>query len=344
MDSPSQRSNSSRDGSTGRVRSFTEGLGFILSLVAFSMSGYLWYVLARRDQIIGDHVVTRIEQAQRQTAAAVASEQRDREQLAALAAGQHSLTSEVSALGSGIGRQRQRWALAEAEQLLIIANHRLDLDHEVGLSLAALTAADRSLHRLSDPRVLPVRHEIAREEAALEGMRKLDISGVALKLQVMAAAVPGLPLGSGVLYPTPRPPSDRPHPPTDQSAPTGSRWHRFTHELRADFSSLIRIRHDRSSRPPLLPRSEAYFVRQNLELLLYSAQLALLEHQQAVFRQNVVQAQGWLQQYYNRSDPSVAHMQQSLGQMALAGAELQPPDISASLVALRRVRTQMDQP
>lgn len=338
MDSPSQ-ANSRRDVGPGRVRSFTEGLGFILALVAFSMSGYLWYVLARRDQIIGSHLVARVQQAQTAAALAGSNAQAAALQVARLRATQQSLRSEVTALGSGIGRQRQRWALAEAEQLLVIANHRLDLDHEVGLSLAALTAADRALHRLSDPRLLPVRHEIAREVAALEAVRALDISGVALKLQAMAAAVPGLPLGSSVVNPAATATSQ----PTAERAPAkGSRWHRFTQELRADFESLIRIQHDRSARPPLLPRREAYFVRQNLQLILYSAQLALLEHQQAVFRQNITQASQWLSGYYNTSDPAVAHMQQDLAHLGAAAAELQPPDISASLVALRHVREQMD--
>ncbi len=341
MDSPTQKSTTGRDASPGRARSFTGGLGFILALVAFSMSGYLWYVLARRDQIIGGHVLTRIESTKNQATETAASIARAEQRIATLSSTQAALAAEVTRLGSGIGQQRQRWALAEAEQLLIIANHRLNLDHEIGLSLAALNAADRALHRMADPRLLPVRHQIAKEIGQLEGMRQLDISGVALRLQSMASTIPGLPLGSGVLYPSPGK-AALPQTSTVVPKPYPSRWNRFTAELRGDFSSLIRIQRDKSSRPPLLPRREAYFVRQNIELMLYSAQLALLEHQQAVFQQNLMRARGWLRHYFNQSDPAVARMYHDLGGMIKDAKQLQPPDISASLAALRRVRTEMN--
>ncbi len=316
--------------STSRPRSLIGGLGVIFAVVAFCMSGYLWYVLTRSDKIVGSHVVPRITRIDARIAQLKTANAEEQQQISSLFRHQTALERVVLRLNGNIRQKQRQWAVAEAEHLLAIANHRLQLDDEVGLSLAALKAADRELHRAGDPHLLPVRRRIANEIVALEGLHKMDVSGLALRLQSMAAAVDKLPLGPDMTY----------HPvATVVNAKTPPRhgWHKFLFELRSDFSHLIIIQRSGRPQPPLLAPREAYFLQQNLKLMLYSAQLALLEHHGIVFGNDLAQARRWLVRYFDSSSTRVIHMERALASMHARAPKLQVPDISGSLDLLRQI-------
>lgn len=313
-----------------RPRSLLGGLGMILAVVSFCVSGYLWYVLTRADPIIGTHVIRRMTHMETRIAQIDARDTLVQKQISALFRHQTEIEGAVLHLSGNVRQKQRQWAVAEAVHLLAIANHRLQLDHEIGLSLAALKAADRELHRADDPRLLPVRRLIAGEIVAVQGLRRMDVSGLALRLQSMAAAVHGLPLGPDMAY---RPKVDV------VKAKTTPRhgWRRFLFELRTDFSHLIRIQRSGRPAPPLLAPREAYFLRQNLTLMLYSAQLALLEHQGTVFGNDIAQARAWLTRYFDSSSSRVIQMEKTLVRMQQQSPRLRVPDISASLDRLRHI-------
>lgn len=312
-----------------RHRSFVGGLSVILSIVAFCMSAYLWYMLARKDALIGAHIGPRLVQVETAVATMQGRVDRTEQQLQELAKSQSSLQESIVQLNGNNGERQRQWAITEAEQLLETANHRLQLDHEVGFSLAALKAADRELRRADDPRLTGVRQTIANEVQALENLHQLDISGLALTLQSMAASVDQLPLGPETRY---QPPS---HTRAQPAVTPLGHWQRFLAELKVDLSNLIRIQRNGQSQPPLLPPTQAYYARQNLKLMLYSAQLALLEHQDAVYSGDLNRARRWLLQYFDASSAPVKHMTENLAAMAQKAAQVRVPDISASLEALR---------
>lgn len=314
-----------------RHRSLVGGLSVILSIVAFSMSAYLWYMLARKDAVIGAQVVPRLGRVEAAVTAMAGRVDQTEQQLQQVVKAQGGLQEAIVQMNGNNGERQRRWAVSEAEQLLEIANHRLQLDHEVGFSLAALKAADRELQRADDPRLMPIRQTIANEVRALEALRKLDISGLALSLQSMAATVDQLPLGPETRYQPPV--KTRVHP----EAVPADHWQRFLAELKVDLSNLIRIQRNGQSQPPLLPPTQAYYARQNLKLMLYSAQLALLEHQDAVYGGDVARARRWLLRYFDASSAPVKHMAEDLTAMGQKAQQVRAPDISASLEALRRI-------
>ncbi|MHB1951845.1 MAG: uroporphyrinogen-III C-methyltransferase [Acidiferrobacteraceae bacterium] len=320
-----------RTASSGsRPRSLLGGLGVILAVVAFCVSAYLWYALTRSNRILGSHLVTRVARTESRIAALDAQTAMQEKQIRTLLRHQTALEGTVLRLSGNVRQKQRHWAVAEAVHLLVIANHRLQLDHEIGLSLAALKAADRQLHRANDPRLLPVRRLIAGEIVALQGLRTMDVSGLALRLQSMAAAIHDLPLGPDMVY---RPAATA----VARKAAPYHGWRRFLVELRTDFSHLIRIQHSGRTAPPLLAPKRAYFLRQNLELMLYSAQLALLEHQGTVFSNDVGQARAWLLRYFDASSPPVIQAAQTLERMRREAPHLRVPDISASLDRLRHI-------
>jgi uncharacterized protein HemX len=216
--------------------------------------------------------------------------------------------------------------LTETEQLLIIANNHLQLAREVNLALAALRAADKQLKDLANPALLPVRKILIEEIGALEAMARTDISGMALRLGAMAARIERLPLATPTHY------SEAPAPADDNIAARA-----LPREMWKDLMNLIRIRSHGETRKPLLPPEQQYFARENLRLMLYGAQVALLHGDAATFEQNIKSARQWLGDYYDTSTQVVIAAQDELDGMHKARIKTALPDISRSLEALRRI-------
>jgi uroporphyrin-3 C-methyltransferase len=92
---------------------------------------------------------------------------------------------------------QKRWALQEVKYLLNVANQRAVLAHDVVGAIQALIMADKQLETLSDYRLHPLRAEIAEELMSLQSLTTLDIPGMAIQLQTLAAHVDKLRVKKG---------------------------------------------------------------------------------------------------------------------------------------------------
>jgi len=306
---------------TGAV---TGGLALILAVIALTIGAYLWYSLTLRQGLFTGEASNRLSELEQE-----AAQLRERlpaleQQLDALQETQDTLKTGVEKIYSELGKGRADWVLIETEQLLIIANNRLQLAREVGLALAALRAADRQLKDLANPALLPVRKILIEEIGALEALARTDISGMALRLGSMAARIERLPLATPTHY-------------SAAPAENGAGGRTLPREMWKDLVSLVRIRSHGEARKPLLPPDQQYFARENLRLMLYGAQLALLHGDAATFEQNTTSAKQWLNDYYDTGSQVVIAAQDELDGMLKARIKTALPDISRSLEALRRI-------
>ena len=243
----------------GRVRG---GLAVILATIALIASGYLWYVmfyqsadLFTRD-IVG--ALDRIESDSNQALETVAASEKD---IKALKENQDTIKASLEKLNSDLRRNRMEWSLTETEQLMVIANNRLQLARDTHSALAALHAADQQLQQLAMPKFLPVRRQLAREISLLESQDKLDVSGVTLRLVTLAETVDNLPLALDIRLReieetgTPVKEGDA------QVASADGNWRQTARSLWQDILSLVRVRDDVASQRPLLPPDQQYFLR-----------------------------------------------------------------------------------
>jgi uncharacterized protein HemX len=104
-----------------------------------------------------------------------------------------------------------------------------------------------------------------------------------------------------------------------------------------DLIGLVRIRYDIEGRPPLLAPEQQYFLRENVRLLLYGAQHAILQGNTAIYRQNLETVRRWVKEYFDPQAQAVISLHTELD--ALTGVKLaaELPPVSASLEALRRL-------
>lgn len=326
----------------GNVRS---GLALILATLALIASGYLWYtVLYQNADLFSMDVVgalDRVESDYNQNQETLANNEKD---IKALKETQDTLRASLEKINTDLARNRLEWALTETEQLLVIANNRLQLARDPHSALAALRAADQQLQALASPKLLPVRRELAREITLLESLDKTDISGITLRLATLADTVDRLPLAVDIRlhqYAQDKAPGKEIG---TQLAAADNSWRQMTRSLWQDILSLVRIRNDVESQRPLLPPEQQYFLRENLRLMLFGAEQALLQGSVPTYQQNLKTALRLLKDYFDENSPVVLAMQNEIGQLQTMKIATDLPDISDSLASLRRISGKRAEP
>ncbi|MGH8399131.1 MAG: uroporphyrinogen-III C-methyltransferase [Gammaproteobacteria bacterium] len=227
---------------------------------------------------------------------------------------------------------RDAWIKAEVASLLMAANNQVQLDSNPTLALKALIAADERLKLLSDPRLIPVRQQIAKEEAALHAVPQADITGMSATLTSLSDEVNTLPLKR--VAPDQYVSGMSAEPASNTSL---TLWQRFKAGLDRLARDIFTIHHRDAPVVPLLAPEQEYFLRQNLQLRLDTARAALMERDNTIFQSSTKLAAEWLKTYFNIQNSSVQDAITQLTQMQQQQINPPLPDISASLTLLRRL-------
>ncbi len=217
-----------------------------------------------------------------------------------------------------------RSLVAEVKSLLRIANRRLQFAGDVEAAIMALQEADRQLRDSGDPIWTKVRERIAIDLTALKGVRQVDTPGISLRLSALSKQVEIIkPLMASV--PTVEPIN------SDDAAAKQFSWGSMLEDSWKAIRSLLVIRQHDQPVPVLLPPEKLYFLKQNLQLRLEAAHLALLMHEQTLYADSLERAASWLQEYFDRDHNTIRSMLDEID--ALRQEQITPhlPDISGSL-------------
>lgn len=319
-----------------RSGTLSGGLALILAAISLIAISYLWYTLLYEKQELLNTdipgILSRLKNSNREMQEALNATE---DKLRTISDTQAILTAAQEKLQSDLGQNRAEWVLAETEQLLVIANHRLQLARDINSALSALRVADRQLELLANPKLLPVRKELAKEIILLASLEKTDIAGITLRLGTLADTVQRLPviLGTRLSIAALAANQGKENPAAEKSEvgkqAVNSMWR--------DILSLVRIRDNTATQKPLLPPEQEYFLRENLRLMLYGAQNALLQGDINTYRQNLKSATQLLKEYFDANTQVVTATQQELDKLLNTKIKIDLPDISGSLAALRRI-------
>ncbi|MGH8371971.1 MAG: uroporphyrinogen-III C-methyltransferase, partial [Gammaproteobacteria bacterium] len=231
---------------------------------------------------------------------------------------------------------RDAWIRAEAASLLEAANEQLAINSNPGLALKALAAADARLKLLSDPRLIPVRQQIAKEETALHAVPQADVAGMALSLSSLTDDVDNLPLKRV---------APEHYEPAGDHADTGTKltlWERLKLSVSHLLASIFTVRHRLTHVEPLLAPDQEFFLRRNLELRLTAARAALLNRDGSAFKNSIHTTRSWLIAYFDTRNSGVKAALDELSQMETQQLDPPLPDISQSLSLLRKLETPRD--
>ena len=228
---------------------------------------------------------------------------------------------------------RNDWLLAEAEYLLKLASQRLQLAADIGSALAAMQTADERLYDTADPAVIPLRKQLAEDINRLKAVAMPDISGLSLTLSALSKAVDELPLLASQLEDKAMEVSAADAVSKEQKQLES--WQQLPAMIWQDMKKLLDIREHHGRVKPLLTPSQHFFLKQNLVLKLEQAQLALLDHNKAVYHQRLQTAMDWINRYFKTDDSATQNMLTQLQELAVIDIQPELPDISASYHALK---------
>ena len=245
------------------------------------------------------------------------------------------LRATIADLRKRLGKPDKRWMVAEAEYLVSIARRRLQLMGDRVTALAALREADRRLADTGDEQWAVLRQDIARNIKALEKLADSDRQALLDRLDAlkpgMAALKPRVVARDAVAAKAP---------PASQPSPSGGEHNlkNLSRDLLRGLKESLRLRHhDRPVRKLVLSGQEA-LLRQNLELILETARLAVVQEDQALYRDSLTRLARSVRQYFRADDPAAAGLLADI--QALRQIELRPPlpDLTPLLDALRARR------
>jgi uroporphyrin-3 C-methyltransferase len=226
---------------------------------------------------------------------------------------------------------RDETALAEVEQMLLIAGQQMQLSANIKAALIAMQSADARLQRMDRPIFNGLRKSISQDMDKLRALPNVDITGMNYQLDNLMAEIDGLPLvyqrrmlGEAVAPVVP---------PAQENS-----WQKLLREIWQEAKQLVRIENTGKAEIPLLPPNQEFFLRENLKLRLLSARLALLSRDEESFKQEVSTSQQWISRYFDGKSPEGLRMLDGLKKLAAASINIELPDISLSLQAVRNYR------
>jgi len=238
----------------------------------------------------------------------------------------------LEALYNDLSVSRDETALAEVEQMLLIAGQQLQLSANVKAALIAMQSADTRLQRMDRPAFNGLRKAIGQDMDKLRALPGVDITGINLQLDNLIAAVDELPLVYQQRM-AKKEAAVQTAAPKDETA-----WQKLLREIWQDAKQLVRIEDTGKAEIPLLPPNQEFFLRENLKLRLLSARLALLSRDEDGFMQELKTAQLWTARYFDGKSNEVMRMLTRLKKIAASPVSIELPDVSPSLQAVRNYR------
>jgi uroporphyrin-III C-methyltransferase len=320
-------------------------LALLAMLLAVGLSAAVWYDARQRIDATREEIARRLRDVENENrdAAVLARQSQDavRELQGKLAQIDGRLNEardqqrSLEALFQDLARNRDDTQLAEIEQVLDIASQQLQLSGNVRAALLALQFADTRLARADRPQFMPIRRALARDVERLKAVQTPDLPGLAVRLDALIAAVGELPLA--MEQRTPGATAERNPPSAEQGTLA-----RLGADLWRELRELVVLRRIDSPEPPLLPPTQAYFLRENLRLRLLNARVSLLVRDDAGYRSDLSASRDWIKRFFDARSTRVTAALSQIEELLSASLETEVPSISDSLQAVRSLKSRRE--
>lgn len=242
----------------------------------------------------------------------------------------------LESLYQDLSGSRDETVLAEVEQMLLIAGQQLQLSANVKAALIAMQQADDRLKRMDRAALNGLRKAISRDIDKLRTLPDVDVPGINFRLDNLIVEVDTLPLVQDIAH-VPQEKNVIRAIPVDEEGT----WQRLIHEIWGDMKRLVRIENMQKRELPLLPPTQAFFLRENLKLRLLSARLGLLSRDEKSFKHDLQSAQEWIVRYFDAKSTRGAQIVTTLQKLRESSINIEMPDVSASLEAARNYRSSL---
>lgn len=243
-------------------------------------------------------------------------------------------------LYADLSRGRDEAVLVEVERLVGMAGQELAISGNVATALAALQTADARLARVDSARFVPLRRVVARDIERLRLAPTVDVTGIALKLDQLAAGAETWPLLSDA---RPQPAAASPPPVAGplEPSPGAPWWERWIERIRTElgeYRDLVRLRRVETPEALLLAPQQQQLVRLQIRLRLFNARQAVLARNDRLYRADLTEAQALMTRYVDTRQPAPAAALGVLKQLTSTPLSVDVPQINDSIAAVRAAR------
>ena len=329
---------------TPPARSATSIAAMLIALAALVLGVWVWWDARDSSQTLTQNIGLKLAgQSKVQTQTAMQVEQllkdaRESQNRVALLEGKlaefQGQRVALEEMTRDLARAPDDWLLAEIEQTLNIASRELVLAANVRAALIALQAADQRLARADKLQVVQLRRAVTQDMERLKALPLVDTAGISLKLDNLMTLAATLPLAI--------PDTTAVDPLASRDVRTNDASEnfavRFGRDLWFEMKQLIRIRELDNGDPALISPQQSYFLRENLKLRLLSARNALIARDDVNYKEDIKLVREMLSRYFDPKAKVIANALAMLKQFAENPASIAPPDITASLNAVRAAR------
>lgn len=249
----------------------------------------------------------------------------------------------LEALYQEHSRSRNDQVLAEVEQAINIAAQQLQLAGNFEAALIALEGADARLAMPDQAHLQALRRALIKDLDNVRAHPRVDVSGLALRLEILLAKVDTLPLAyefslseSAAIGKPVEPVA------VDTEAGIVDQATAYMRTLAADMWEEVRrmIRLERLDHvdPALLAPAQSTFLRENVKIRLLTARLALLARDGRTYSADLAQARAWIERYFDTREEEVKRVIADLTELENQSISAQPPTLEETFAALRIVQ------
>jgi uroporphyrin-3 C-methyltransferase len=221
----------------------------------------------------------------------------------------NQLLAGLKELDAIVRGDNRAWRIMQAQNFIEMAMVQASLLNDTTSAINLLAATDHGLKQIDNPNLLPVRKAIQSDIAMLANHPTSNITNVVLTLNGIAEQVPSLPHKIRLHPETPAQETGE----TEAEKPT---WKARFKAAWQEFKSLIRIQHHDQPVIPYFSQDDVWLINENLSLMLQQAGFAAVHHHQALYKQEISQAQDWITHYFDLTDPRVQAAQKTLTDLA----------------------------
>lgn len=334
-------------------------LPLVVALVALFGVGLLgWQVYESRiaGKDIRQEVAQRLAAGDGTTAELRALSRQQQETIAALQGRFGALESQVAetegqaaaleVLYQEYSRTRSDRLLAEVEQAINIAAQQLQLAGNMESALIALQGAEARLAAPEQGHLQPLRRALIEDIDQIKAHPQVDVSGLALRLEILLERVDQLPLAFEVALAQAAAEHQQTMPSEDVAGDdVVTRSLNFVKALGVDVwnevRGMVRLERLDHADPVLLAPAQSTYLRENVKIRLLTARLALLARDGRTYSADLAQARDWIERYFDVQDNQVKRAIADMQELEQVQIKAQMPTLRSTFAALRMVQARV---
>lgn len=246
----------------------------------------------------------------------------------------------LEALYQEYSRSRSDQLLAEIEQSINIASQQLQLAGNFESALIALEGAEARLAGPDQAHLQALRRALIKDIDSVRAHPRVDVSGLALKIELLLEKVDALPLAFGFELDKSAAigVESAPLPAVTEAGVVDQSLH-YLEALAADVWDEVRtmVRLERLDRadPALLAPAQSTFLREHVKIRLLTARLALMARDGSTYASDLSQARQWMERFFDPRDEGVTRVIAELAELEKLRVGASAPTLEETFAALR---------